>query len=241
MLSCLWALLSADAESDSRLDEEVGSLIDVLLLGPPPPLPPSTPTSPALDPGAPAIASAASSSTNGAASPALPQEVAGDSSSSGGAVAPASPHAAGCGGAATSCDSATCHICMDNPVKVAVLGCDHEMCFLCARRLCAGQVGGILLLFVGVGQVAMWVTCHVWVWRERLHLHTAARMRSLGLGTLVLSAAGRCQGFAWSQPPAGICTPPDKCPPALAAAGPPPAPVPLLPPDDRRLPILCAK
>lgn len=32
-----------------------------------------------------------------------------------------------------------CHICMDRCVGVQVLGCSHELCFSCARRLCAAQ------------------------------------------------------------------------------------------------------
>lgn len=32
-----------------------------------------------------------------------------------------------------------CHICMDRSVGVQVLGCNHDLCFQCARRLCAGQ------------------------------------------------------------------------------------------------------
>lgn len=33
----------------------------------------------------------------------------------------------------------TCHICMDRPRAVKVLGCNHDVCFQCARRLCAGE------------------------------------------------------------------------------------------------------
>lgn len=29
-----------------------------------------------------------------------------------------------------------CAICMDAPVRVAVSGCSHNLCFCCARRLC---------------------------------------------------------------------------------------------------------
>ena len=32
-----------------------------------------------------------------------------------------------------------CHICMDRSIGVQVLGCSHELCFQCARRLCATQ------------------------------------------------------------------------------------------------------
>ena len=32
-----------------------------------------------------------------------------------------------------------CHICMDRSVGVQVVGCHHDLCFQCARRLCAGQ------------------------------------------------------------------------------------------------------
>lgn len=35
--------------------------------------------------------------------------------------------------------SSTCHICMDRPQAVKVLGCNHDVCFQCARRLCAGE------------------------------------------------------------------------------------------------------
>lgn len=31
----------------------------------------------------------------------------------------------------------TCSICMDRAVKVQVLGCAHDLCFHCARRLCS--------------------------------------------------------------------------------------------------------
>jgi len=31
--------------------------------------------------------------------------------------------------------SAVCHICMDHSVRVQVLGCQHDLCFQCARRL----------------------------------------------------------------------------------------------------------
>ena len=49
--------------------------------------------------------------------------------------APDSPH---------SCDSAAgseqvCQICMDRHVGVQVVGCHHDLCFQCARRLCAAQ------------------------------------------------------------------------------------------------------
>jgi hypothetical protein len=38
-----------------------------------------------------------------------------------------------------TCSDQTCHICMDRSVGVQVLGCHHDLCFQCARRLCAGQ------------------------------------------------------------------------------------------------------
>jgi hypothetical protein len=33
--------------------------------------------------------------------------------------------------------AAVCYICMDRSVKVQVMGCGHDLCFQCARRLCA--------------------------------------------------------------------------------------------------------
>ena len=38
-----------------------------------------------------------------------------------------------------NCSDQICHICMDRSVGVQVLGCHHDLCFQCARRLCAGQ------------------------------------------------------------------------------------------------------
>jgi Zinc finger, C3HC4 type (RING finger) len=38
-----------------------------------------------------------------------------------------------------NCSDQICHICMDRAVGVQVLGCHHDLCFQCARRLCAGQ------------------------------------------------------------------------------------------------------
>lgn len=35
-----------------------------------------------------------------------------------------------------SCQNQSCHICMDRGVRVQVIGCTHELCFQCARRLC---------------------------------------------------------------------------------------------------------
>jgi len=35
-----------------------------------------------------------------------------------------------------SCQNQSCHICMDRDVRVQVIGCTHELCFQCARRLC---------------------------------------------------------------------------------------------------------
>lgn len=32
-----------------------------------------------------------------------------------------------------------CHICMDRQVRVSVIGCNHDLCFQCARTLCASQ------------------------------------------------------------------------------------------------------
>lgn len=32
-----------------------------------------------------------------------------------------------------------CNICMDKPVGVQVMGCHHDLCFSCARRLCAAH------------------------------------------------------------------------------------------------------
>jgi hypothetical protein len=39
----------------------------------------------------------------------------------------------------SNCSDQICHICMDRSVGVQVLGCHHDLCFQCARRLCAGQ------------------------------------------------------------------------------------------------------
>ncbi|KAG7672794.1 hypothetical protein Ndes2526B_g08671 [Nannochloris sp. 'desiccata'] len=57
-----------------------------------------------------------------------------DSCSSGKSQSPSSTSENG-----GNCSDQICHICMDRSVGVQVLGCHHDLCFQCARRLCAGQ------------------------------------------------------------------------------------------------------
>ncbi|PSC72690.1 E3 ubiquitin-ligase XBAT31 [Micractinium conductrix] len=122
-----------DPESQRRLDSEMGSLVD-LILGTAPP--PSTAT-----PGA-AAARARSYSV-----PAALDRLAGGAVRAGGAARqercvqggtqPGSP--TGSSGGGSGFDAELCAICMDRCVSVRVSGCCHDLCFGCARRLCAQQ------------------------------------------------------------------------------------------------------
>lgn len=99
------------ADAESRLDEQVGTLLDCLLGG---------------------EADACLVPTDALAAAAVP------CGGSGGALASAAEAAlesAG-GGAPSSLDGGVCQICMDRGVRVEVAGCRHKLCYQCARRLC---------------------------------------------------------------------------------------------------------
>lgn len=135
------ATLQADPEAEQRLDEEAGSLVD-LILGTAPSPPPAAAGSSAAT-GSSSAAAARSWSVPARldrlaaprglrASRSRPALEAADAAA--GSTTGASPRSGG-GGAAAAPEA--CAICMDRPVRVGVAGCEHELCFGCARRLCA--------------------------------------------------------------------------------------------------------
>ncbi|KAL4443729.1 hypothetical protein ABPG75_011466 [Micractinium tetrahymenae] len=107
-----------DPESQRRLDLEVGSLVD-LILG-------TCPSAPATPSGAPSASGSAAYGCGGAAA----ATAAGRCRS-----VPAALDGLWADGAAEE----LCAICMDRPVTVQVAGCSHDLCFSCARRLCASH------------------------------------------------------------------------------------------------------
>jgi hypothetical protein len=100
-----------DADAARRLDEGVDFLVDALLGGGGKP----------ADGAAAAPCVLSTSASRGNVSGLWGAAGGGDP----GAADPAAPPAA------------VCQICMDREVRVQVLGCAHDLCFQCARRLCA--------------------------------------------------------------------------------------------------------
>ncbi|KAL4447184.1 hypothetical protein ABPG77_007217 [Micractinium sp. CCAP 211/92] len=100
-----------DPEAQRRLDHEVGSLVD-LILG-------ACPSAPVTPSGACPAADAAAAGAGRSRS------------------VPAALDGLWVDGLGASED--LCAICMDRPVTVQVAGCSHDLCFSCARRLCASH------------------------------------------------------------------------------------------------------
>lgn len=129
-----------DPESERRLDEEVGSLVDLLLGNTSPPSPAAYTTAAARSRSVPArldrLAGAGLRASRSRAvlapaaptAPAATEQGAAEDEAAGPASEPGSPTGGG-----------LCMICMDRAVRVQVAECKHELCFGCARRLCAQQ------------------------------------------------------------------------------------------------------
>lgn len=123
-----------DAESQRRLDDEVGSLVD-LLLGTA-----SLPSSPSA--AYTAAASAAAAGNRCRSVPAALDRMGGRQEAASGGMRASRSRAALAGpGVADESSSGceVCQICMDRLVNVQVADCRHDLCFSCARRLCSSQ------------------------------------------------------------------------------------------------------
>jgi hypothetical protein len=132
-----------DPESERRLDEEVGSLVDLLLGTSPPPSPAAYAAAAARSRSVPArldrlgsVCLRASRSRAVLAPAAAP---AARSAEQGGAEGEAADPASEPGSPTGGASGGLCMICMDRAVRVQVAECKHELCFGCARRLCAQQ------------------------------------------------------------------------------------------------------
>ncbi|EFN58264.1 expressed protein [Chlorella variabilis] len=133
-----------DAESQRRLDDEVGSLVDLLLgtasLAPAAPPAATTPAAPSAQPACRSRSVPAALDRLGCRREAGAGCGCMRACRSRPALAAAAEERAGVEAEAGSpCGADLCQICMDRCTDVRVAGCQHNLCFGCARRLCASQ------------------------------------------------------------------------------------------------------
>lgn len=138
------ATAAADAESQRRLDDEVGSLVDLLLgtasLAPAAPPAATTPAAPSAQPACRSRSVPAALDRLGCRREAGAGCGCMRACRSRPALAAAAEERAGVEAEAGSpCGADLCQICMDRCTDVRVAGCQHNLCFGCARRLCASQ------------------------------------------------------------------------------------------------------